>query len=264
MLLAPGCGVISRMSQPRLRDLGEAAAERGDICRVVGEAVGVAADWRQAVGIDDVGGSTPPSQLPQRQLSAARRMARSRRRRSGAGGRADDLAVGNMMPTLAGGKGLSPPNCGSRCLRLPGRQREIGAAAIDIKVAPVRRCSSASPPTWSKCSWLMPIRLTSLSLNPSALDIGGDRSAPASSVAAVEQDMALGRGDEQHGDAAGADDHRRCRRCGAAARASLKSHPCRGAGGPVPIPRDCSAAAGRERQLPAARRDEANEHSSRR
>ena len=68
MLLADGCGV-SRISQSSCGDLGDAGAEGGDIGGMIGEAIVVAADRRQAVGIDDLAANPAIAAAPV-QLSA--------------------------------------------------------------------------------------------------------------------------------------------------------------------------------------------------
>src|SRR5690606_21783574 len=80
--------------------------------------------------------------------------------------------------TRAAGKGSCMPYCGSSADSRP-LSRTGPASAEASKRAPVRRWSSANPPTWSQCSWLWRRSFTSDSAKPSASILAAIGAAPS-------------------------------------------------------------------------------------
>src|SRR5690606_40488491 len=86
-------------------DVCSSDLETGDIARVIAEAVGVVADRREAVGIDDRGAGFPLTALPL-PAQCARGMSGRRHRYEREAAEADRLARGNATIDPRGGEGV--------------------------------------------------------------------------------------------------------------------------------------------------------------
>ena len=159
MSLADGCGV-SRISHGLPAILAIEARKAASIGRMVAEAIAVAADRRQAVGIDDRPAHAAVAAYPApaeraRGVAGRRHCGQHRDRRAGLPRRR------GRAPDRHGGEGLERcPPAGRRARRC--RCSRTFAAGADVTtVAPLIRCSFAMPPTWSRCSWLVRMKLMS-------------------------------------------------------------------------------------------------------
>ena len=140
ILLADGCGVI-RISHSILPDLADARAKSGEIGRVIGEPIIVAADRRQAVGVDDPPAIADVARAPVPAERAGRVAGRGDRGQVQVA-EPDDASVADDLIHARGREGLVHPGLriadarGARLEDLRGRLRGVELRAGQLLEPP--------------------------------------------------------------------------------------------------------------------------------